>query len=92
MQRLDVAFERAARAEWDDRRAVARARGDDRCRLLGARREDDGVGRRDRVEGLVGAVLVADVAAGEDAIGAEQRAQLVEERGGLRFCQARLLL
>ena len=90
VQRLDVALERAAGAEGDDRRLVTGAHADDRGRLLGARREDDGVGRRDGVKRLVGAVLLADVVAGEDAVGAEKRAQVVEHAGRLGLGQAAL--
>ena len=91
LQRRDVALERGAGAEGDERRAVARADADDRGGLLGARRVDDGVGRRERVEGLVDAVLLAHVASGEHAIGAELRAQIVEHPRGVSVGQTAVL-
>jgi hypothetical protein len=91
LQRLDVALERRAGAEGHDRRTVAGADADDRRGLLGARRVDDRVRHGRRMEGLVDAVLLADVVAGEDTVGAEQDAQVVEELLGLRVREATVL-
>ena len=71
---------------------MARADADDRRGLLGARRVDDGVGGGDGVKGLVDAVLVAHVAPGEHAVGAEQRAQVVEQLLGGGVGEAPVLL
>ena len=79
-------------AEGDDRRAVAGADADDRRGLLGARRVDDGVGGGGGVKRLVDAVLVAHVAPGQHAVGAEQRAQVVEQLLGGGVGQAPVLL
>ena len=92
LQRLDVALQRGARAEGHERRAVAGAYADDRRGLLGARRVHHGVGRRRRMKRLVDAVLVAHVAPGEHAVGAQQRAQVVEQLLGRGLGQASALL
>ena len=47
--------------------------------LLGARRVDDRVGRGQRMKRLVDAVLLEHVAPGEHPVGAQQRAQVVEQ-------------
>ena len=87
-----MALERGARAEGDDRRAVAGAHADDRRGLLGARRVDDGIGGGGGVKGLVDAVLVEHVAPGQHAVGAEQRAQVVEQLLGGGVGQTPVLL
>jgi hypothetical protein len=74
-QRSDVALERRARSERDDRRAVLGADAHHARALLDVEREDDEVGRRRRVERLVGAVLPADVLAGQDAVRRERGGQ-----------------
>jgi len=71
---------------------VAGADADDRRGLLGARRIDDGVGRRDGMKRLVDAVLVAHVAPGQHAVGAEQPAQVVQQLLGGGVGQAPVLL
>ena len=78
LHREHVALERRARAERDDRDAVAVARLDDRRRLLGRARVDDGVGRGRRMPGLVLAVLGEHVLAGQHPVGPEQVAEVVE--------------
>ena len=92
LQRLDVALERGARAEGHERRAVAGAHPDDGRGLLGARRVDDRVGRGRRMKRLVDAVLIEHVAPGEHPLGAQQRAQVVEQLldGGLGEASALL--
>jgi methylmalonyl-CoA mutase cobalamin-binding domain/chain len=83
-----VALDRGADAERDHRRAVLRAQAHDRGDLVGALREHDRVGRRDRVARDVGAVVVAHRGGGRDAV-AEHRAQRVEQRRRERRVRAR---
>ena len=71
---------------------MAGAHADDRRGLLGARRVDDRVGRGRRMKRLVDAVLVAHVAPGEHPVGAEQRAQVVEQLLGGALGEAPALL
>ncbi len=60
---VDVALERAADAERDDRRAVRRARPHDRAHLVGGLGEDHGVGIGRGVPRLAVAVVAAHAAA-----------------------------
>ena len=61
-------------------RAVPGADAHEARRLVDVERVGDEIGRRGRVERLVGAVLPADVLAGEDAVGGERRGERVAER------------
>ena len=76
----DVALERRPRAERDDRRAVLGADAHEARDLVDVERVGDEVGRRGRVERLVGPVLPADVLAREDAVGRERRGERVAQR------------
>ena len=77
LDREDVALERGAGAERDDRHAVVRARAHDRGDLLGRARERHRVGRRRRERRLVAPVQVAHRLRGRQAI-AQQLAQRLD--------------
>ena len=79
MQRLDVPFERRSGPERDHGAAVLRAQAHDLRHLCGALREDDDVGRRGAVVGLVVTVLLTHRGGGGDPAGKEL-AQLVDDR------------
>ena len=86
-ERRDVALQRGARAERDERQAVLGGDPHDRRRLVDGPRPDHEVGPRLGMERLVVSVLGEHVGAGADAIGAEsigQRLAAGGEAGGRR--------
>ena len=77
-ERGDVALQRGAGAERDDRQPVGGGHADDLGALVDRTRPDDRVGARLRMKRLVVGVLRKDVGAGQQAIGAERVAQRPE--------------
>ena len=77
VQRRDVALQRRARAEGDERDAVGGARVHDRDHVVGRAGEDHRIGGRARVPALVATVLLADRGGGHDGV-AELRGQCGE--------------
>ena len=82
VDRVDVAFERRAGAERDDRHAMGRADRHDRGDLVRRVREADDVGQRGEVVGLAVAVMIADRRRFAGA-----RAQQMAERIGRFECE-----